>query len=32
MKSLGVYYSLTGKTRLAAQAIAEALNATLLEI
>ncbi len=32
MKSLVVYYSLTGKTRLAAQAIAEALNATLLEI
>ena len=32
MKSLVVYYSLTGKTRLAAQAIAEALNATLVEI
>ena len=32
MKSLVVYYSLTGKTRLVAQAIAEALNATLLEI
>lgn len=32
MKSLVVYYSLTGKTRLAAQAIAESLNATLAEI
>ena len=32
MKSLVVYYSLTGKTRLAAQAIAEVLNAMLLEI
>jgi len=32
MKPLLVYYSLTGKTRLVAQAIAEALNATLLEI
>ncbi|UCD22074.1 MAG: hypothetical protein JSW22_00060, partial [Chloroflexota bacterium] len=32
MKSLVVYYSMTGKTRLAAQAIAEALNATLVEI
>ncbi len=32
MKSLVVYYSLTGKTRLVAQAIAEALSATLLEI
>lgn len=32
MKSLVVYYSLTGKTRLAAQAIAEALNATLMEV
>jgi len=32
MKSLVVYYSLTGKTRLVAEAIAEALNATLLEI
>jgi flavodoxin len=32
MKSLVVYYSLTGKTKLAAQAIAEALNATLVEI
>jgi len=32
MKSLVVYYSLTGKTRLAAQAIAEALNAPLVEI
>jgi flavodoxin len=32
MKSLVVYYSFTGKTRLAAQAIAEALNATLVEI
>jgi flavodoxin len=32
MKSLVVYYSMTGKTRLTAQAIAEALNATLVEI
>ncbi len=32
MKSLVVYYSLTGKTKLAAQAVAEALNATLVEI
>lgn len=32
MKPLVVYYSLTGKTRLVAQAIAEALNATLVEI
>jgi menaquinone-dependent protoporphyrinogen IX oxidase len=32
MKPLVVYYSLTGKTRLVAQAIAETLNATLLEI
>jgi flavodoxin len=32
MKSLVVYYSLTGKTKLVAQAIAEALNATLVEI
>jgi flavodoxin len=32
MKSLVVYYSLTGKTRLVAQAIAEALKATLVEI
>jgi len=32
MKSLVVYYSFTGKTRLAAQAIAKALNATLVEI
>jgi flavodoxin len=32
MKSLVVYYSLTGKTRLVAQAIAEALNATLVEV
>jgi flavodoxin len=32
MKSLVVYYSLTGKTKLVARAIAEALNATLLEI
>lgn len=32
MKSLVVYYSLTGKTKLVAQAIAEALNARLLEI
>ncbi|MGQ9546841.1 MAG: flavodoxin family protein [Dehalococcoidia bacterium] len=32
MKSLVVYYSLTGKTKLVAQAIAEALNAALVEI
>ena len=32
MKSVVVYYSLTGKTRLVAQAIAEALNATPVEI
>ncbi|MGA8848463.1 MAG: hypothetical protein WB564_01360 [Dehalococcoidia bacterium] len=32
MQPLVVYYSLTGKTRLIAQAIAEALNATLVEI
>jgi flavodoxin len=32
MKSLIVYYSLTGKTKLVAQAIAEALNAPLVEI
>ena len=32
MKPLVVYYSLTGKTKLVAQATAEALNATLLEI
>jgi flavodoxin len=32
MKSLVVYYSLTGKTRLAAGAIAEALAAPLVEI
>jgi len=32
MKSLVVYYSMTGKTRLAAQTIAKALNATLVEI
>jgi len=32
MKSLVIYYSLTGKTRLVSQAVAEALNATLLEI
>ena len=32
MKSLVVYYSLTGKTRLVAQAITEALGATLVEI
>lgn len=32
MKPLVVYYSLTGKTKLVSQAIAEALNATLLEI
>jgi flavodoxin len=29
MKSLVVYYSLTGKTKLVAQVIAEALSATL---
>jgi flavodoxin len=32
MKTLVVYYSLTGKTRLVAGAIAEALNALLVEI
>jgi len=32
MKSLLVYYSLTGKTKLVAQAIAGALNTTLVEI
>lgn len=32
MKSLVVYYSLTGKTRLVAQVIAEALNAPLQEM
>jgi len=32
MKALVVYYSLTGKTKLVAQAIAEALDARLLEI
>jgi flavodoxin len=32
MKSLVVYYSLTGKTKLVAQAIAQALSATLVEI
>ena len=32
MKPLVVYYSLTGKTRLVSQVIAEALNATLVEI
>jgi flavodoxin len=32
MKSLVVYSSLTGKTRLVARVIAEALNATLVEI
>jgi flavodoxin len=32
MKSLVVYYSLTDKTKLVSQVIAEALNATLLEI
>jgi len=32
MKPLVVYYSLTGKTRLVAQVIAEALNAVLVEI
>jgi flavorubredoxin len=32
MKPLVVYYSLTGKTRLVARVISEALNGTLLEI
>jgi flavodoxin len=32
MKPLVVYYSLTGKTKLIAQVIAEALNAKLVEI
>jgi flavodoxin len=32
MKSLVVYYSLTGKTKLVSQVIAEALNTTLVEI
>jgi flavodoxin len=32
MKSLVIYYSLTGKTKLVAQAIAEALNAAPVEI
>jgi len=32
MKALVVYYSLTGKTKLISQVIAEALNATLVEI
>jgi hypothetical protein len=32
VKPLVVYYSLTGKTKLVAQAIAETLNATLVEI
>ena len=32
MKSLVVFYSLTGKTRLVSEVIAEALDATLLEI
>lgn len=32
MKSLVVYYSMTGKTRLVAQVIAEAMNAKLVEI
>jgi len=32
MKSLVVFYSLTGKTRLVSQVVAEALNATLVEI
>ena len=31
MKPLVVYYSLTGKTKLVAQVIAEALNAALVE-
>ena len=32
MKSLVVYYSVTGKTRLVAQAIGNELNATVMEI
>ena len=32
MKSLVVYYSLTGKTKLVAQVVAEVLNATLVDI
>lgn len=32
MKALVVYYSLTGKTKLVCEAIAEALNATVVEI
>jgi flavodoxin len=32
MKSLVVYYSFTGKTRVVAQVIAEGLNGTLVEI
>jgi flavodoxin len=32
MKSLVVFYSLTGKTKLVSKAIAEELNATLVEI
>jgi flavodoxin len=32
VKPLVVYYSLTGKTKLVAQVIAEALNATLVEV
>ena len=32
MKSLVVYYSFTGKTKMVAQVIAEALNAALVEI
>ena len=32
MKSLVVFYSLTDKTKLVSQAIAEALNAELVEI
>ena len=32
MKALVVYYSLTGKTKLVARVVAEALNATLLHL